>query len=171
MNALVYLTPPRVPVPRLLAWTAPRSEAGYRVVRVRGDGRCLYRSIARSLAHEEQRQLPSRLETDDADALRLLAWKAICVERAQEFEKRNIIEGSLSRYCAQMKNPMFFAGEAEILALSDALKIPISVFLESRQGKLNNMATYGEQYTKAAKGKMIRVVYNGVNHYNAVLRR
>lgn len=139
------------------------------IVRVKGDGRCLYRSIARSLADEESRQLPAHLETKDADALRHLAWRTMCVERAQEFVRKNIVEGSLRAYCAQMRSPSFFAGEAEILALSDALKIPISVFLDNGRGALRSIATYGEKYKKS--GKNIRVLYNGTNHYNAVLSR
>lgn len=141
------------------------------VVRVKGDGRCLYRSIARSLAAEERRELPAKLETDDADALRKLAWHSICVERASEFMRKNIVEGSLRNYCAQMRSPTFFAGEAEILALSDALKTPICVFLDAGRGTLRPMATYGEKYRKRSSGKLIRVLYNGHNHYNAVVLR
>ena len=70
-----------------------------------------------------------------------------------------------------MRNPGFFAGEAEILALSDALKLQISVYLETR-GRLKNIANYGERYVgKKGFGKTVRVVYNGVNHYNAVVPR
>lgn len=141
------------------------------VVRVRGDGRCLYRSIARSLAAEEDRKLTSGLETSDADALRQLAWKSMCVERAAEFMRKNIVEGSMRNYCAQMRNPSFFAGEAEILALADVLRIPISIFLDSGRGSLRSIATYGEKHRKRAGGKTIRVLYNGTNHYNAVLLR
>ncbi len=158
---------------RALAWGTPptmRQATKLVIVRVKGDGRCLYRSIARSLADEESRQLSPHLETKDADALRHLAWRTMCVERAQEFMRRNIVEGSLRTYCAQMRSPSFFAGEAEILALSDALKIPISVFLDSGRGSLRSIATYGEKYKKKT-GKTIRVLYNGTNHYNAVLSR
>jgi len=101
------------------------------VVNVKGDGRCLYRSIAKSLASEESRHLPPHLETEDADALRGIAWKHMCVDRAAEYVRKNIVEGSMRNYCAQMRNPSFFAGEAEILALSDALKIPISIYLNA----------------------------------------
>lgn len=158
---------------RALAWGTPPSmkpQNKLQIVRVKGDGRCLYRSIARSLAHEESRSLPAHLETKDADALRHLAWRTMCVERASEFVRKNIVEGSLRAYCAQMRSPSFFAGEAEILALSDALKIPISVFLDNGRGALRSIATYGEKYMKRS-GKNIRVLYNGTNHYNAVLSR
>lgn len=176
----VNLTLPRFRYPRsfALAWGAPPTPGGggvnagggagsFVVKRVKGDGRCLYRSIARSLADEERRELPPKLETADADALRHLAWRTMCVDRAQEFMRRHVVEGSLKSYCAAMRSTTFYAGEAEILALSDALKIPIRVFLESGRG-MRNIATYGEQYKSK---KTIRVLYNGTNHYNAVLKR
>lgn len=140
------------------------------VVNVKGDGRCLYRSIAKSLASEESRHLPAHLEREDADALRGIAWKHMCIDKAAEYAKKNIVEGSLRKYCAQMRSPTFFAGEAEILALSEALKIPISVFLNN-SGRLRSIATYGEKYRSKSRNKVIRVLYNGTNHYNAVLRR
>lgn len=140
------------------------------VVNVKGDGRCLYRSIAKSLASEESRHLPAHLETEDADALRGIAWKHMCVDKAAEYARKNIVEGSLRNYCSQMRSPSFFAGEAEILAISEALKIPISIFLKN-QGRLRSIATYGEKYKNKSRNKVIRVLYNGTNHYNAVLRR
>lgn len=141
-----------------------------RVVQIRGDGRCLFRAIARGIAHAEGRQLSESLERQDADALRGMAWKAMCVDRRKEFQSRNIVEGSLSAYCSQMRNPTFFGGEAEMFALSDALKIPIAVYLQDQRGQLNNIMTYGEKYSRLRKADMtVRVLYNGTNHYNAVL--
>lgn len=185
----VFTPPPRLSAPgglkrltRQLVWSLPAlppwllpapAHAGgrLRVVRVKGDGRCLYRSIARSLASEEERELSQRWETEDADALRGLAYKEMCVTRAAEFAKRNIVEGNLRMYCSQMRNSTFFAGEAEILALSDALKVPISIFMDTGRGALKSIATYGTKHKKAAKGKTVRVLYNGTNHYNAVVAR
>lgn len=142
-----------------------------RVLRIKGDGRCLYRSIARVIAHAEGRSLSDKLEREDADALRSIAWKAMCVDRRKEFEHRNIVEGSIAAYCSQMRNPTFFAGEAEMLALSDALRLPIAVFLQDQRGKFRNIMTYGEKYASLRKTgpKLVRVLYNGSNHYNAVV--
>lgn len=171
----VFAAPPVVPVPawarpRALAWNAPNGAGRdtLRVVQVRGDGRCLYRAIAKSLAHEEGRRLPERAEKQDADALRDIAWRVICVDNIAEYKKNHAIEGDIRVYCSQMRNPTFFAGEAEMLALSGVLKLPISVYLETARGKFRNIITYGEDHMKAAKGKTIRVLYNGTNHYNTV---
>lgn len=142
-----------------------------RVLQIRGDGRCLYRSIARAIAHAEGRTLSERLEREDADALRSIAWKAMCVDRRKEFEQRNIVEGSMETYCSEMRSPTFFAGEAEMLALSDALRLPIAVFLRDRHGKFRNIMTYGEKHASLRKTgpKVVRVLYNGTNHYSAVV--
>jgi hypothetical protein len=190
-RSLVFTAPPAVPVPaqwslagkrvRLppFAWNPPpfgggvRADSGtgrLRVVQIRGDGRCLFRAIARGIAHAEERKISEALEREDADALRGMAWKSLCVERRKEFESKNVIEGNLSAYCQQMRRPTFFAGEAEMLVLSDALKIPIAVFLQERSGNLRNIVTYGEKYRALRDVDMtVRVLYNGTNHYNAVV--
>ncbi|CAN8076658.1 unnamed protein product [Agarophyton chilense] len=144
-----------------------------RVVPVRGDGRCLYRAIAKNLASTDGRRLSENLERADADALRDIAWREICVERKKEFRAKQVIEGNLSSYCANMRNPRFYAGEAEMLALSDALRRPIMVYLRTAQGQLRNIITYGDQYTKGrfSARKTIRVLYMNGNHYDALLPR
>jgi OTU-like cysteine protease len=190
-QSLVFAAPPVVPVPErwslpvkpvrlpALAWNPPPARGGVRadasaqhlrVVQIRGDGRCLFRAIARGIAHAERRQINEALEREDADALRGMAWKSMCVDRRKEFESQNIVEGNFSNYCQQMRSPSFFAGEAEMLALSDSLRIPIAVYLQDRKGGLRNIATYGGKYTKLRKLDMtVRVLYNGTNHYNSVL--
>ena len=152
-----------------------------RIVPVRGDGRCLYRAIAKNLASTDGRRLSEDLERADADYLRKVAWKTICYDRSKEFEAKHVIEGSLKAYCAQMRNPTFYAGEAEMLALTDVLKRPIQVYLRSSRGELRNIQTYGQQYAaiKTPKGRRkvtkivpaIRVLYTNGNHYDALLVR
>jgi hypothetical protein len=192
-RSLMFTPPPTVPLPPLawsvaprplrlpsmLAWAAPHASSGspggtsgtLRVVHVRGDGRCLYRSIARGLAAAEGRTLSERFEREDADALRDIAFKSMCVDRKKEFEARHIVEGSLSAYCSQMRSTSFFAGEAEMLAISDALKIPIGVYIKDQRGSLRNIMTYGEQYKAVRKDMVVRVAFNGYNHYDSVILR
>lgn len=143
-------------------------------VPVRGDGRCLFRAIAKNLADAEGRRLSEQLERADADYLRKLAWKIICQRRRQEFMSRHVIEGSISRYCQISRNPTYYAGEPELLALSDELKIPIKIYLADG-GKLRNIVTYGENYKPRSKPKhgdgAIRLLYSNGNHYDALLPR
>lgn len=97
----------------------------------------------------------------------------MCVDRFNEFAARHIVEGSLRQYCRQMKVPTFYAGEAEMLALADVLRVPIRVYLITR-GELRNIMTYGEKYgkrMKTGKGSDVRVLYSNGNHYDALLQR
>lgn len=148
------------------------SSSPFRVVQVRGDGRCLYRAIAKGLANNEGRRLSESLERADADALREMAFRAVCVDRFNEFAAKQVVEGSLKHYCRRMRVPTFYAGEAEMLALADVLKVPIRVYLISR-GELRNIITYGEKYgkrMKTGKGSDVCVLYSNGNHYDALLQ-
>lgn len=189
-RSLVFSAPPPVPFAGRvalssrrflsLAFNVPPSSyqpvraTTLRVVQVRGDGRCLYRAIAKGLASSEGRRLSENLERADADALRSMAWKSICVDRVKEFASKQVIEGSLTLYCRQMRAPTFYAGEAEMLALADILKIPIKVYLDLG-GELKNIVTYGEKYGKrkdrTAKDTAVRVLYANGNHYDALIPR
>lgn len=146
-----------------------------RVLPIRGDGRCLFRSIARSLALAAGRPLPEKLEVGDADALRALAWKEMCVVRKREFVDRMIVEGNMDAYCTALRRPEFYAGEAEMLALADVLRVPIAVYLREGGGggggRYRKIAEYGAEWGKVAKGGVktpVRVLYNGYNHYDAL---
>ncbi len=60
---------------------------------------------------------------------------------------------AVSRVLLTMRNPSFFAGEAEILALSDALKLPISVVLETGLGTLKSIATVRGEVQEESDGQ------------------
>lgn len=156
--------------PWMLAWHPP---AGLKRVAVRGDGRCLFRAIAKNLASTDGRKLPEHLELADADALRNIAWEAICHRRRNEFIARNIIEGNITRYCAISRSPAYFAGEPELFALADELKRPIKIFLRTAEGKMRNIVTYGGKHKlkkKPHRGDgVIRLLYVDGNHYDALL--
>jgi len=139
-----------------------------RVQRIRGDGRCLFRAIARNLAAHEGRSLPEHHEREDADFLRMSAYKVICVDRREEFRSNMIIEGNIDSYCQAMKSPSFYGGEAEMLVLSELIQKPIGVFLSESIGRFRRIIEYGEQFRKRGE-KPIRVLYNGSNHYDALL--
>lgn len=148
------------------------SHQSLRQVSVKGDGRCLFRAIAKNLAKFDNRQLPEHLERADADFLRKLAWTSICKKRREEFVKKHIIEGNITSYCAVSNKPSFYAGEPELLALADELKIPISVYLKVDGGQIRNIATYGQQYSKSrSNNQSVRLLYVNGNHYDALLSR
>lgn len=114
-----------------------------------------------------------------ADEMRELAYQRMSSPKAGRYFMRNhIVEGDYDTYLEKMRHPEFHAGEAEIVALSKVLKLPISVYLDSNSSNKNNsnrtrnsdnltsIATYGEKYK--FKDKHIRVLYNAINHYDAV---
>lgn len=156
--------------PSMLAWHPP---TGLKRVVVRGDGRCLFRAIAKNLANADDRKLPEYLELADADALRNVAWESICHRRRNEFIARNIIEGNITHYCTISRNPSYFAGEPELFALADELRRPIKIFLKTAEGKMKNIVTYGDKYKLKKKPKrgdgVIRLLYVDGNHYDALL--
>lgn len=168
-----------VPVPSAPFWARPAAaaEAPLRVERVRGDGRCLYRSLARGLAAADGRRLTERLEVADADALRQIAWEQLCSVRRKELEARHVVEGSIGSYCRAMRDPRFFAGEAEVLVISEYFGVEIDIYIRNA-GKLNKIMRYGEgdvgpkgRRKDGKAKKRVGVLYNGVNHYDAVVRR
>jgi len=139
---------------------------GLRKVVVRGDGRCLFRAIARGIAHLEGRSLSETMERRDADALRMAAHQQICVKRRTEFEKGGLIEGNMATYCDSMRHPSFYGGEPEMYVLSDLLRRPIWVYLERSRGQFTRIVEYGATFRTAA----VRVLYNGVNHYDMLVQ-
>ncbi|EME30282.1 peptidase [Galdieria sulphuraria] len=156
-------------------WFASASERNRRRLRkvsVKGDGRCLFRAIAKCLAHNEGRALPERLEVADADALRKEAHKIICIEQREKFEKSMIIEGNLRRYCQELLKPSFYGGEPEIWVLSEVFQVPIQVYLQTENGEYKKIVEYGKSFWNKKEGGgvlPIRLLYNGVNHYDALL--
>jgi hypothetical protein len=156
----------------------PNSHAGappeaLRLVPTTGDGRCLFRAIAKCLAFYGKRPLPEHLERADADALREAAFQEICQLRRQEFQKKHVIEGDMRIYCAQLRSPEFYAGEPEMYALADVLERPIEVYLVHPQNRtLLKIVEYGTAYRKnKVANEPVRVAYNGTNHYSALLPR
>jgi hypothetical protein len=75
---------PGTPVFSLAAATASDE---YRVIRVKGDGRCMFRALALGLARNQGRLLGAAAEEQEADQLRLAVAEALCrtPKRRSEF--------------------------------------------------------------------------------------
>ena len=155
---------------RLLAcWPAPLLRAALQVLRVhpiKGDGRCLFRAIAQSLAHVESRPLTEQYQTKDADALRKAAMYVICNEKREAFEQAKVIEGDMNTYCRNMNSPNFYGGEPELFVLAEELRRPIAVYVPQGDG-FKAIVEYGAKY--ARERSRVRILYNGQNHYDALL--
>eukprot|EP00286_Rhodomonas_abbreviata_P028728 CAMPEP_0181305866 /NCGR_PEP_ID=MMETSP1101-20121128/9972_1 /TAXON_ID=46948 /ORGANISM="Rhodomonas abbreviata, Strain Caron Lab Isolate" /LENGTH=241 /DNA_ID=CAMNT_0023411839 /DNA_START=13 /DNA_END=738 /DNA_ORIENTATION=- len=145
---------------------APPGNTVLKVYPIKGDGRCMFRAISRALAHSEKRPLSDKFEEEDADFLRKSAWQVICVDKRDAFEQAKVIEGNMASYCQSMTSPNFFGGEPELFVLAEELRRPITVYVP-QQGGFKAIVEYGSKYVK--ERPRIRILYNGQNHYDALL--
>ena len=156
----------------------------YKVVRVRGDGRCMFRSLAIGLAHVTGRNLSSTEEETEADQLRLAVAESLCrsPEKRKKFDLATTaisFEMPIETYCKRILTPTFWGGEPELLVLAEILKRPITVYIPAQ--KARNAAsqsgfvpiqTYGADFSVTKKGnkrKPVRLLYNGENHYDVLI--
>jgi hypothetical protein len=160
--------------------TKKRKGEFYQVVRVRGDGRCMFRALALGLAALAKRNVTSGEEEFEADQLRLAVAESLCrtaEKRANFGEAVTAIsfEVGLETYCRRILEPTFWGGEPELLVLSRLIRRPIKVYINASQarnaegGGFVDIQTYGEEFSKEGKRKPVRLLYNGENHYDLLL--
>ncbi|CAI5507840.1 unnamed protein product [Closterium sp. Naga37s-1] len=162
------------------------STTDYHVVRIPGDGRCLFHAVVHG--HHARASLPQptalSARCELADALRN--------QVADEFVKRReetewFLEGNFDDYVANIRKPYVWGGEPELLMLSHVLKSPITVFIADprspRSGAIMPIAEYGREYASKQEGDeggvegegissskdAICVLYNGSSHYDALI--
>jgi len=148
-----------------------------RVVRVTGDGRCMFRALALGLANNKNIILGSK-ETDEADQLRMACADAICntQKRRSDFGEAMMAikaEQDLNQYCKRITKTGFWGGEAELLVLSKMLKAPIKVYIPNPKGfGFRCIQEYGRPFdiSNGGKRKPVRLLYNGKNHYDLLLQ-
>mmetsp|Transcript_8254 Transcript_8254/g.24806 ORF Transcript_8254/g.24806 Transcript_8254/m.24806 type:complete len:195 (-) Transcript_8254:161-745(-) len=144
-------------------------EPKLKVLRVKADGRCMFRSIAKCLAWLKGRKLEESTERGSADMLRDAAYRVICVKKRDWFAKMGFVEGDIESYCNRMRYADFFGGEPELYVLSeDVLKRPIAVYMKNPGGQFNKLLEYGTDLVDRKK-KPLRLLYNGYNHYDSLV--
>ena len=160
--------------------TPRRKGEFYDVVRVRGDGRCMFRALALALANVAGRVMTSGEEEREADELRLAVAESLCrtPDKRQDFSEAVMAisyEQGLETYCRRILEPAFWGGEPELLVLSRLIKRPIMVYIHASQAKNAEghgfvaIQTYGEEFSKGGKRKPCRLLYNGENHYDLLI--
>nr|CAB3496397.1 unnamed protein product [Digitaria exilis] len=181
-------------------WSAALNKVEhYGVQRVTGDGRCMFRALAKGMAKNKGIPLIPREEVQDAeilvltlifkltpnsiDDLRMAVKEIICdseTER-QKYEEAVIaitVEQSLKRYCQRIRRPDFWGGESEFLVLSRLCRQPIIIYIPEREyhGRGNGfipIAEYGLEFTKNSKNwkkkTPVRLLYSGRNHYDLLV--
>ena len=137
----------------------------WEVHEVKGDGRCLFRSVsvARALSKSGRRQSEVD-ELASADELRAAAVNEL-LERREETEW--FIEGDFDDYVARMQQPMAWGGEPEIIMLTHVLASPISVYMAEGVG-MRSIGVYGEDYADSAQYDDLAVLFHGAGHYEAL---
>ena len=147
-------------------------------VAVKGDGRCLFRSLALGLAASRGVFLTPSAEEEEADLLRLAVADAICPseQRRKQFPDALISiksEFTLKDYCKRIIAPTFWGGEAELLVLTALLKQPVTVYLAPGNALgYRALVTYGEKYElkkNGSKRRPIKLLYSNGNHYELLL--
>ncbi|RLN22874.1 OTU domain-containing protein [Panicum miliaceum] len=135
-----------------------------RSIRITGDGRCLFRSVAYGACLRRGKQSPSdSAQKELADELR--------AKVADEFVKRRgdtewFLEGDFESYVRKMRKPHAWGGEPELLMCSHVLRMPITVYMyTSSSDSPRIIAEYGQEY---GKDNPVRVLYDGYGHYDAL---
>ena len=165
--------------PNLLC-TLAAAPATLKVIRIKGDGKCMFRALALGLARNQGRVLPPPVEQKEADNLRMAVAEALCrtEKRRKQFGRAVRAlqqEDTLKSYCKRLASPSFWGGEPEMMVLSDMLKVPIYVYLsESEYGGgqgYSCIQKFGEQYRKGGKGRRpVRLLFTGNNHFDLLVK-
>ncbi|CAM0884156.1 unnamed protein product [Alopecurus aequalis] len=135
-----------------------------RSIRITGDGRCMFRSVAYGACLRRGHQSPSEsIQKELADELR--------AKVADEFIKRRgdtewFLEGDFESYVRRMRKPHAWGGEPELLMCSHVLRMPITVHMYIKGSDSPRIiAEYGQEY---GKDNPVRVLYDGYGHYDAL---
>lgn len=105
----------------------------FRVLKIDGDGRCMFRATVQGLASLRGLVCGPAMETREADLLRVAVAEALCTTpdaRAAHPDAMFAVKvefKDLKSYCTRLASPRFWGGEAEMLVLASILKQPIAV--------------------------------------------
>ena len=115
----------------------------FQCVKIKGDGRCMFRALALGLAHLSKHNMTSSEETREADTLRNAVFEQILRE---EEKRKGHSEANMSikyggeadgieGYCRRIQKDDFWGGETELLVLAKLVKRPIMVYLPAHMAK------------------------------------
>ncbi|XP_021767582.1 OTU domain-containing protein At3g57810-like isoform X3 [Chenopodium quinoa] len=151
----------------------------YTILKVTGDGRCMFRALVKGMARNKGITLTPQQERDNADELRAAVKEVICEnenERRQYQEAVTAItvDEPLHRYCQRIGRHDFWGGESELLVLSKLCNKRIIVYIpetEHKSGKWGSgfipIAEYGA--VKKRQPHVVRLLYSGRNHYDLLV--
>ncbi len=156
----------RLPVNALfsdsLSGVSAANEPAWVVLPVAGDGRCMFRSLAKVAALRRGAPLSGADELRQADELRAAAMREL---RARRAELEWTLDAEFESYVSALSQPRAWGGEPELLLCSHVLRAPISVAMRQRDGSLRFISTYGEEYG----GTPLHVLFHGAGHYEGLV--
>ncbi|KAI3788558.1 hypothetical protein L2E82_01328 [Cichorium intybus] len=153
----------------------------FRVHKVTGDGRCMFRALVKGMAMNKSVTLSPREERENADELRMAIKEVLCDNEKErhKYEEALIaitVEESLKRYCQRIGRPDFWGGESELLVLSKLCCQPIVVYIPEHEHTRSGhgygfipIAEYGGESKKGKGKKAVRLLYSGRNHYDLLV--
>ncbi|XP_071685682.1 OVARIAN TUMOR DOMAIN-containing deubiquitinating enzyme 4-like isoform X2 [Rutidosis leptorrhynchoides] len=132
------------------------------VISIRGDGRCLFRSVVLGARLRSGKQVPSENVMQQlADDLRNKVVNEL-IKRRNETEW--FVEGDFQTYISYMKRSQVWGGEPELLMSSHVLKVPIKVYMrDKKSNSIKVIAQYGQEYGSESP---VSVLYHDYGHYD-----
>ena len=149
-------------------------------VKVKPDGRCLFRSLVLGLAANKGTVLSSQQEEKEADLLRGACAEALCpsLESRAKYPEAVLsikAEMTIQEYCKRVTLPNFWGGESELLVLTQLLRQPVTIYLPADGGRslgYTPLVSYGTQFATTKSGqprKKVKLLYSNGNHYDLLL--
>lgn len=132
--------------------------------RITGDGRCLFRALAQG-DHRiaTGAEMPLAQETTRADEIR----SQVCDEMLQRrHDLAPFIDEDFDAYVAGMRKQHTWGGEPEVSVAPDVLQRPVDVFSDGRR-----VGAYEPSAKSAAAKQPVRLLFDGVGHYDLIVER
>ncbi len=154
----------------------------WRLYKVKPDGKCMFRALAQGMSRHKGDFLNVDSEESEADQLKLAVSDVLCTDesRRREFSDAtyNIEHGgsgdaTFNAYCRRIQTDGFWGGAAELSALSQLLKVPITVYQPDPSAGYEPIVVYGQQFTVSRAGgkcrRMVNLLYSSGNHYDLLI--
>eukprot|EP00871_Galdieria_phlegrea_P000771 jgi/Galph1/1695/GphlegSOOS_G393.1 len=127
-----------------------------------GDGRCLFRAIAKGRAYAIgiNHLWSDKVEREEADKLRTRVVAEL-KKRKDLLSEFSVIEGDFEEYVQNIAKTHTYAGEPELLLLASILHMPIAVYVyalgsaDDNNGPFRQIQVYGRQF----RGEPLNLLY------------
>ncbi|VDM17843.1 unnamed protein product [Hydatigera taeniaeformis] len=126
-----------------------KEKKGWKVVRVHGDGACLFRSVSHQVFGDEEKH----------DIIRKQVVDYMCKNR-EHFSQ--YVTEDFDRYLHRKRQPNCFGNHLEIQAISELYNRPVEIYY-------NNVVPINVFHAEYSHEVPIRLGYYGRTHYNSII--